>query len=74
MVGITISNEVNVQDKAIRINFRRKNQITGDVICSVFEKLAQSTAKFNALDKLVMTAHSVKMPIGHGLSLQRADR
>jgi len=25
----------------------------------------QSNARFNALDKLVMTVHSVKMPIGH---------
>jgi hypothetical protein len=38
MVGIAISNEVNVQDKAIGISFRRKDQITGDVIWSVFEK------------------------------------
>jgi hypothetical protein len=35
MVGITISNEVNVQDKAIGISFRRKDQITGDVIWSI---------------------------------------
>jgi hypothetical protein len=32
----------------------------------VFEKVAQSNARFNDLDKLVMTVHSVKMPIGHG--------
>jgi hypothetical protein len=32
MVGITISNEVNVQDKAIGISFRRKDQINSDVI------------------------------------------
>jgi len=64
MVGITISNEAEV--KAIGISFKRKDQITGDVIWSVFEKVAQSNARFNALDKLVMTVHSVKMPIGHG--------
>ena len=66
MVGITISNEVNVADKAIGISFRRKDQITPDVIWSVFGKVAQSNARFNALDKLVITVHSVKMPIGHG--------
>jgi hypothetical protein len=66
MVGITISNEVNVQNKVIGISFRRKDQIMGDVIWSVFEKVAQSNARFNALDKLVVTVHSVKMPIGHG--------
>jgi len=66
MVGITISNVVEVKDRAIGISFRRRDQITGDVIWSVFEKVAQSNARFNDLDKLVMTFHSVKMPIGHG--------
>ena len=66
MVGITISNEVEVKDRAIGMNFRRRDHITGDVIWSVFEKVAQSNARFNALDKLVMTVHSVRMPIGHG--------
>jgi len=66
MVGITISNEVEVKDRAIGISFRRRDQITGDVIWSVFEKVAQSNARFNALDKLVMTVHSVRMSIGHG--------
>ena len=32
----------------------------------MFEKVAQSNARFNVLDILVMTVHSVKMPIGHG--------
>ena len=36
------------------------------MIWSVFEKVAQSNARFNALDKLVMTVHSVKMLIDHG--------
>jgi len=66
MVRITISNEVEVKHRAIGISFRRKDQITGDVIWSVFEKVAQSNVRFNALDKLVMTVHSVKMPISHG--------
>ena len=59
MIGVSISNEVNVQDKTIGISFRRKDQITGDVIWSVFEKVAQSNARFNTLDKLVMNVHSV---------------
>jgi len=32
MIGVTISNEVNVKDRAIGISFRRKDQITGTVI------------------------------------------
>ena len=51
MVVITISNEVNVKDRAVGISFRRKDQITGDVIWTVFEKVAQSNARFNALDR-----------------------
>jgi hypothetical protein len=66
MIGVTISNKVNVQGRAIGISFRRKDQITGDVIWSVFEKVAQSNVRFNALDKLVTTVYSVKMPTGHG--------
>jgi hypothetical protein len=66
MVGITIRNEVNVQDKAIGISFRRKDQLSEHVIWSVFEKVAQSNARFHALDKLVMAVHSVKMPVGFG--------
>jgi len=65
MVGITISNVVEVKDRAIGISFRRRDQITGDVIWSVFE-VVQSNARFNALDTLVMTIHSVRMPAGHG--------
>jgi len=74
VIGITISNEVNVKDRAIRISFRRKDQITGDVIWSVFEKVAQSNARFNAVDKLVMTIHSVRMQIGHGRSIATKGR
>jgi len=66
MMGITITNEVNIADKAIGISFRRKNQITSEVIWSVLGKVAQSNARFNALDKLIMTVHSVKIPKGNG--------
>jgi len=66
MVGITIQNQLNQNDKPIGISFRRKNQISGEVIWSVFEKVSQSNARFNALDTIVVTVHSVKMPVGYG--------
>jgi len=44
MVGITIQNQVNQNDKPIGISFRRKEQLSGEVIWSVFEKVS----KFNA--------------------------
>ena len=41
MVGITIQNQVNQNDKLIGISFRRKDQLSGDVIWSVFEIVSQ---------------------------------
>ena len=64
MVGLTIRNEVSMKDKAIGISFRRKDQLSEEVIWSVINKVAQSIAQFNALDKLVVVVHSVKIPVG----------
>jgi hypothetical protein len=64
MVGLSITNEENVQDKAIGLSFRRKDQLTADVIWNVFQKVTNS--RFNALDKLVVNVHAVKMPVGFG--------
>jgi hypothetical protein len=61
MVGI-IRNQVNQNDKPIGISFRRKDQLSGDVIWSVFERVLQSNSRFNALDTLLVTVHSIKMP------------
>ena len=36
MVGITIQNQVNQNDKPIGINLRRRDQLSGDVIWNVF--------------------------------------
>jgi len=66
MVGITIQNQANQNDKPIGFSFRRKDQLSGDVVWSVFERLSQSNSKFNALDTLVVTVHSLKMPSGFG--------
>jgi hypothetical protein len=66
MVGISIHNEVNQNDKPIGISFRRKDQLSGDVVWSVLEKVTLSNAHFNALDRLVINIHSVRMPVGFG--------
>jgi len=66
MVGITIKNQVNQNDKPIGISFRRKDQLSGEVVWSIFEKVSQSNARFNALDTLVVTVHSVTIPVGYG--------
>jgi hypothetical protein len=41
MVGLSISNEEYVQDKAIGLSFRRKDQLTTDAIWNVFQNLTQ---------------------------------
>jgi len=66
MLGTTIHNRVDQNDKPIRISFRCKDQMAGDVICTLFEKVSQTNARSNALDMLTMTAHSVRMPVGFG--------
>jgi hypothetical protein len=70
MVGVTISNEVSVQDKPIGISFRRKDQLSEEVIWSMFEKLTQSSTRFNAMDRSVVI-HSVRMPVGFGRTALR---
>jgi hypothetical protein len=66
MVGVSVRNEVNMRDKAIGISFRRKDQLSTDVILNVWQKVTQSNLRSNALDKLVLVVHSVKMPVGFG--------
>jgi len=66
MVWVTMHNEVNLLDKAIGISFRRKDQLSEEVIWSVFSMLAQSNARYNAMDRLIVVVHSVKMPVGLG--------
>ena len=51
MVGIAIHNEVNQNDKTKGISFRRRDQLSLDAIWSVFEKVTQSNATFNVLER-----------------------
>jgi len=74
MVGITIQNQVNQNDKPIIISFRRKDQLSGEVIYCVFERVSHSNTKFNALDTLVVTEDSVKMPVGFCYGIKTKGR
>ena len=40
--------------------------MAGDVIWSLVQKVSQSNSRLNALDKLITTVHSVRMPVGLG--------
>jgi hypothetical protein len=66
MVGLTIRNEINQQDKPFGLSFGQKDKISGEVIWSVFEKVSHSNSRNTASDKLVTEFHSVKMPVGFG--------
>jgi hypothetical protein len=74
MVGITIQNHENQNDKPIGISFRRKDQLAADVILSLEQKVSQSNARFNALEKMIMTVHSVRMPVGFGRGIKSRGR
>jgi len=74
MVGITIQNRENQNDKPIGTSFRRKDQLSGDVVWSVFEKVSQSNSRFNAMDPMDVTVHSVKMPAGSGRGIKTMGR
>lgn len=63
---IVIHNEIIQNERPIGIIFRRRDQISGDVISSVFEKAAQSNDRFNVLDKLTLVVHAIRMPEGFG--------
>jgi hypothetical protein len=64
MVGITIHNEVNGQDKPVGFSFRPKDKVSGEVIRNVLDRVTKNKARFGALDRLIVTVHSVKMPVG----------
>ena len=66
MVGIKIGNETNINDKCIGITFRRRDQLSADVIWQLLEKVAQSNSNFAATDTLVINVDIVKMPSGNG--------
>ena len=74
MVGISIRNEVNTRDKAFGISFRRKDQLSTDVILNIWQTVTQYNSRFNALDKLVFEVHSVKMPARLGRGIRTRGR
>ena len=55
MVDVAIHNEVNQSYRPIGISFRRRDQLSGDVIWSVFE-VSQSNSRFYALDTLTVVS------------------
>jgi hypothetical protein len=63
MVSISIHNADNQQDKPIGLSFRRMDDISRDVLWSVFE-VTQSNFRYQALDTFTFNVNFVKMPVG----------
>jgi hypothetical protein len=74
MVGVAIRNDDKHNDRAVAISFRRRDQLSADVIWSVFQRVAQSNARFNALDSLTIVFHSAAMPVGFGRVVKSKGR
>jgi len=74
VVGITIQNQVHQNEKPVGISLRRNDQLSGEVIWNVFDRVSQSNARFNALDTLAVTVLSVKMPVGFGYGIKNKGR
>jgi hypothetical protein len=66
MIGVSIHNADNLQDRPLGLSFRRRDQNSREVLWSVFEKVTQSNADFEALDTLTFHVYSVRMPVGFG--------
>ena len=58
----------------IGITFRRRGQLSVDVIWYVLEKVAQSNANFAATDTPVINVDIVKMPAGNGGGVKTRGR
>ena len=74
MMGIAIHNEISQNDRQIGITFRRRDQLSGDMIWSMFEKVHQSNARFNYLDASTVVVHPGRMPIRFGGSKAKSRR
>jgi hypothetical protein len=64
MERVGIRNLVNQSDKPIGLSFRLREQMSGDVIWILFEKVLQSNSQFNALETLTIDVLAVKIPVG----------
>ena len=72
MVGIKIGIETNI-NKCIGVTFRRRGQLSADVIWHVLEKVGQSNSNFAVTDTLVINVDIVKMPAGNGGSKSQGE-
>jgi hypothetical protein len=66
MVGLSIRNTENIQDKVVGISLRRRDQLKPDVVWSILGKISQSNARFVLTDRLKVHLDHVRMQAGNG--------
>ena len=66
MLGITIQDIVNQNDKTIGIRYRRKRSVGGRRDIENISESHRIEFAIKSLDTLVVTVHSVRMPEGFG--------
>ena len=71
LVGLTIRNTENVQDKVFGISLRRRGQLKPDVVWGVLGKVIQSNARFGLADRLEVHLDHVRMPAGNGRTAEK---
>ena len=74
MVGISIQNHVNQNDKPIGISVRRKHQLSGEMTWSSSENVSQSNARCNASDILLVTCFRSSCPSGLASTQSRSGQ
>jgi hypothetical protein len=70
-VGLSIRNTENLQDKAVGLSLRRRDQLRAGVILDVLGKVVQSTARFGLVDRLEVHLDHISMPVGNGKHAQK---
>ena len=71
LVGLRIRNTENLQDKVLRISFRRRDQMKTDLIWAVLSKVIQTNARFGLTDRLEVHLVHVRIPVGNGKSAEK---
>jgi len=71
LVGLSIQNTENVQDKVVDISFRRRDLLNPDLVWEISFRVIQSNARFGFTDRLEVHLDHVRMPTGNG---KRAEK
>jgi hypothetical protein len=65
LVGLRVRNTENLEDKAVGISLRRRDQFKSDVVYDTLGKIIQSNARFGLTDRLDVHMDHVRMPGGN---------